>query len=169
MAVVVAPICESFGAMVTFKRLFPCVNPLMSLPNVLMRETFAAEPATMKSFTGVNVPMLSHVIHGCVMFTTGHTDQSGLTIDQSSLAKPLDQFMIIGWRLNVVPIDNIIRVVIRFVTIGTWDLHRIGFDLGETRSSWRFAQFFGRDRGHGNRFSGQSDRDGCGLKRSDGN
>ena len=49
------------------------------LPNMLMCETSSAVSAWMESASSVDISMLPHVVHGCIMLAAHHTNISLLT------------------------------------------------------------------------------------------
>ena len=49
------------------------------LPHMLMSKTSTTIPTAMQTTTSMDISMLSHVIHSCVMLSTNGTDVSLLT------------------------------------------------------------------------------------------
>ena len=76
MTVVIAPVCEIFGACWTLERSLPGVHPLVGLPNVLVRELLVTELASVEVLPDVDVSVHPHIVAGGVMLSTLNTDVS---------------------------------------------------------------------------------------------
>lgn len=117
MTVVVASIGKVFATMRTLERPLASVDPLMSLPDVLVSKLFATVATLVQVLSGVNVTVLTHVVHGGVVLAAGDADDALLAVVQGAKAVALFHFGSRRRGLNLLLVDDVVRVAVGHVVV----------------------------------------------------